>query len=157
MSYISSHIKKENQSNLVFQQTKSLFHCVIKRDPTRATHQFHAALTPKLRKAEFKLWPLSRKEDCLRLIRDGSFDSKFNISSTYLLVGFCRILCCLPHKIDVRTSAIDANAWLKDVEKRFSDGSFQKLFITTRGFVIRDWGISNGSENLLENFLAFMK
>jgi hypothetical protein len=54
-------------------------------------------------------------------------------------------------------STIDANARLKDIEKGFSDGSFQKLFITTSGFVKGDWGISNGSENLLENFLAFLK
>jgi hypothetical protein len=97
------------------------------------------------------------EEECLRVIRDGSFYSKLNISSTYLLVSFCGIFCCLVHKLNVRFSTIDANARLKDIEKGFSDGSLQKLFITTRGFVQRDRGFSNGSEDLLENFLAFLK
>jgi len=93
----------------------------------------------------------------LRVIRDGSFDSKFNISSTYFLVGVCRIFCCLLHNIDVRLSTIDANARLDDIEEGFGDGSFQELFITTRGFVKRDRWFSYGSEDLLEDFLAFVK
>ena len=52
---------------------------------------------------------------------------------------------------------MDANAGFENIEEGFSDDCLQELFITTRGFVKRDYGFSYGSENLLQDFFAFVK